>query len=130
MTDNNNDFVPTPEMVFQWHKEACRDPYNGGKFYDSKTLKYLAACAAKWGADVELEKCCEWLKVQETCSNKWFDPRHNACALAGDLRAARRPKPQTLNSIALQMLSTIERDAHYLPEITDTIRKALESIND
>ena len=38
--------------------------------------------------------------------------------------------PQELNSIALQMLGTIERDAHYLPEITDTIRKALEQLND
>jgi hypothetical protein len=26
------------------------------------------------------------------------------------------------------MLGTIERDAHYLPEITDTIRKALEQL--
>jgi hypothetical protein len=47
--------TPPPELVFQWHKEACRDPYNGGKFHDSKTLKYLAACAAQWGADQELE---------------------------------------------------------------------------
>lgn len=35
----------------------------------------------------------------------------------------------TLNDIALQMLDTIERDAHYLPEITDTIRRALEPID-
>ena len=39
-----------------------------------------------------------------------------------------RPKPPSLNSIALQMLGTIERDAHYLPDITDTIRKALEAL--
>jgi hypothetical protein len=44
------------------------------------------------------------------------------------LRAARRPKPPTLNSIALQMLGTIEQDAHYLTEITDTIRRALEAL--
>ena len=67
-------------------------------------------------ADQELEACCEWF--QELYKS-------------GDvLRAARRPKPPTLNSIALQMLGTIERDAHYLPEITDTIRKALEQLND
>jgi hypothetical protein len=42
------------------------------------------------------------------------------------LRAARRPKPLTLNSIALQMLSTIEQSEHFIPEITDTIRRALE----
>jgi hypothetical protein len=35
-----------------------------------------------------------------------------------------------LNEVALQMLSTIERDARYLPEITDTIRRALEQLND
>ena len=49
-------------------------------------------------------------------------------ALADRVRAARRPKPQMLTSIALQMLDTIERDARYLPEITDTIRRALEAL--
>ena len=29
-----------------------------------------------------------------------------------------------------RVLGTIERDAHYLPEITDTIRRALEQLND
>jgi protein-tyrosine phosphatase len=48
--------------------------------------------------------------------------------LVQELRTVRRPKPPSLNSIALQMLGTIERDAHYLPEITDTIRKALEAL--
>ena len=43
---------------------------------------------------------------------------------------ARRPKPPSLNEVALQMLGTIERDAHYLPEITDTIRRALEALDD
>jgi hypothetical protein len=33
-----------------------------------------------------------------------------------------------LNEVALQMLGTIERDAHYIPEITDTIRRALEAL--
>ena len=73
------------------------------------------ALAARWGADQELNECCHLLQLQG------FD-------VVDDLRAARRPKPPTLNSIALQMLGTIERDAHYLPEITDTIRKALEAL--
>jgi hypothetical protein len=75
----------------------------------------VATRAAQWGADQELEACCEWLKAD------------GYPGTAIDLRAARRPKSQTLNSIALQMLGTIERDAHYLPEITDTIRRALEA---
>ncbi len=69
-------------------------------------------------ADQELEACCEWM-ADETPTN-----------YINALRAARRPRPQTLNSIALQMLGTIERDGHYIPEITDTIRRALEQIDD
>jgi hypothetical protein len=68
-------------------------------------------------ADQELEACCEWLRSKDI-----LEPAIDA------LRAARRPKPATLNSIALQMLGTIERDYHYPPEITDTIRRALESL--
>jgi hypothetical protein len=30
----------------------------------------------------------------------------------------------------MQMLGTIERDGHYIPEITDTIRRALEELPD
>ena len=88
------------------------------------TASYVAARAAQWGADQELEACL-------CCMNEWGDI-HNSFGyeLADDLRAARRLKPQTLNSIALQMLGTIERDAHYLPEITDTIRRALEALPD
>ena len=110
--------TPPPELVRRWHKEACKDPYNGGAFFESKTLKHIATQAANWGADTELEACCEWL-------DEGFGDVGN---LPATLRAARRPKPPTLNSIALQMLGTIERDAHYLPEITDTIRKALEAL--
>jgi hypothetical protein len=68
-------------------------------------------------ANQELDACCEWIP-------KWtpWDP--------DQLRAHRRPKPQSLNSIAMQMLGTIERDGHYIPEITDTIRRALEQLPD
>jgi hypothetical protein len=46
------------------------------------------------------------------------------------MRETRRPKPQTLNSIALQMLGTIEKMDVVIPEITDTIRRALEALDD
>ncbi len=44
------------------------------------------------------------------------------------LKKAMRPKPQTLNSIALEMLGTIEKMDVVIPEITDTIRRALEAL--
>ena len=81
----------------------------------------IATKAAQWGADQELKACCEWFSA---------DAVSEVIDVVSELRAARRPKPPSLNSIALQMLGTIERDAHYIPEITDTIRRALEALND
>ena len=101
--------TPPTELVKQWFESSVLE---GRITYDEYNFANLAA---RWGADQELNECCHLLRLQG------FD-------VVDDLRAARRPKPPTLNSIALQMLGTIERDAHYLPEITDTIRKALEAL--
>ena len=50
----------------------------------------------------------------------------NGAYVSGNvLRSIRRPKTPTLDELALQFLGTIEKDGRYLPEITDTIRKAL-----
>jgi hypothetical protein len=84
-------------------------------------LRHIAAKAAQWGADQELEACCEWFSA---------DVVSEVIDVVSELRAARRPQPPSMNSIALQMLGTIERDAHYIPEITDTIRRALEALDD
>jgi hypothetical protein len=92
--------TPPPELVQQWINEE-----------DGLTAGHIATQAARWGADMELEACCELVP-----------------GLTNYLRDARRPKPPSLNEVALQMLGTIERDAHYIPEITDTIRRALEAL--
>ena len=129
---NQHPITPPPELVHQWHKEACKDPYNGGTFFESKTLKHIATQAANWGADQELEACCEWLRTAQELEAgcEWLRTAIDGSdgITADFMYEARRPKPPTLNSIALQMLGTIERDAHYLPEITDTIRRALEAL--
>ncbi len=109
MTDHP--ITPPPELVQQWRIEAANRQYVSLEFDE-----YIANEAAQYGADQELEACCEWLD------------REGWSGESRQLRAARRPKPPSLNSIALQMLGTIERDAHYLPEITDTIRRALEAL--
>jgi hypothetical protein len=115
--------TPPPELVQQWEADwHCSGNTNGDGF-----TRFVATCAAQWGADMELAACCRQLT-----DPKWYDEIKNLRGpfRAAELRAARRPKPQTLNSIALQMLGTIERDAHYLPEITDTIRRALNQLSD
>jgi hypothetical protein len=115
MTDERP-IVPPPELTQQWMTE-----FYGTHVVPGEACTDLATRAAQWGADQELEACCEWFAS---------DVVSEVIDIVSDLRAARRPKPQTLNSIALQMLGTIERDAHYLPEITDTIRRALEALDD
>jgi hypothetical protein len=116
----SSEITPTPELVQQWGHNANLSgvPHNDEHWaYE----QHIATRAAQWGADIELEACCEWLHWQNLATHSELIP---------SLRSARRPQPQTLNSIALQMLGTIERDAHYLPEITDTIRRALEALPD
>ncbi len=108
--------TPPPELVQQWIEETRSHDCIGS--YPNDLEQRVATRAAQYGADQELEACCGAL--DELNDGFWSEK----------LRAARRPKPQTLNSIALQMLGTIERDAHYLPEITDTIRRALEALPD
>ena len=102
-----NPITPPPELVQQWVDQLL--PQGSMKAF---------TVAAQWGADQELEACCEWLDLAKEWNTRI------------ELRATRRPKPPSLNSIALQMLGTIERDAHYIPEITDTIRRALEALPD
>jgi hypothetical protein len=112
MMSTDHPITPPPELVRKWNEEAATAPM--------ADQRYIATQAARWGADQELEACCEW--VENECPG-YGGPYEK-------LRAARRPKPPSLNEVALQMLSTIERDAHYLPEITDTIRRALEQLDD
>ena len=106
MTDHP--ITPTPELVEQWEAETAHTTKD--------ETWHVAVQAARWGADQELEACCDYL-------NKEGLPEDSIV-----LQLTRRPKPPSLNSIALQMLGTIERDAHYIPEITDTIRRALEAL--
>jgi hypothetical protein len=125
MTDQSSPITPPDALRTQWRTEApiYRDFGVGRE-------NWLMDRAAQWGwdqrgtineaqlqerANQELEACCEWLAI-------------HFAGLEKILRAARRPKPATLNSIALQMLGTIEQSEHFIPEITDTIRRALEAL--
>jgi hypothetical protein len=75
--------------------------------------------AAQWGADQELEACCEWLSVP--------------CPSYGrELRNARRPKPPSLKEQALQALAEADlgsTEAEWSQRF-DTIRCALEQLPD
>jgi hypothetical protein len=106
MTDQHS-ITPPPELVQQWREESST-----GELHFSP--QYLATRAARWGADQELEACCEWLKAA-IASPAWVK----------DLRAARRPKPPSLKEQALDELKSAER---LYPADWSTIRKALEAL--
>ena len=103
--------TPPPELVQQWV-----DTYFGGRISHVD----LAAQVAQWGADQELEACCEWVDW------KWSGIKSR------ELRATRRPKPPSLKEQALQALAEADAGLTELewPQCSDTIRRALEQLPD
>jgi len=86
--------------------------FDGYKYPQRETE--LCIQAARWGADQELEACCEWLQHDY--------PNIGANAL----RATRRPKPPSLKE---QALALVNSNKPYLDDTAmDTIRRALEQL--
>jgi hypothetical protein len=99
--------TPPPELVQQWRTEGYGLP--------GTISEYVATRAAQWGADQELEACCEWIPK----ATPWD---------AEQLRAARRPKPPSLKQQALEALD--EEQAELSIQNYKLIRAALESLPD
>jgi hypothetical protein len=133
---NQHPITPPPELVQQWQDEwnafALGARYPGA----TDTASYVAIRAAQWGADTELEACCEWIVDGKDHELSAAYSR----TVSTNLRNARRPKPPSLKEQALEALGpeplpktgprgniilnaeTIER--HRL------VRKALEQLDD
>lgn len=116
MTDNHP-IIPPPELVQQWDEE-CDSGYNPEIDNTFDALKCFASKAAQWGADQELEACCEWLHWQNLATHQDLIP---------SLRAARRPK---LPSLKDQALAVLERSCFVNPKDGNIIRLALEQLDD
>jgi hypothetical protein len=113
--------TPPPELVQQWDcewREQQNAPVIG---WSANLLAYVAARAAQWGADQELEACCEWLHWQNLATHPELIP---------SLRAARRPKAPSLKEQALEMLENAWEGGHVNNNAAQTIRRALEALND
>ena len=108
---SDHPITPPPELVQQWWEESNYQQYTG-----SEAEEYVVSMAAQWGADQELEACCQWL-----------DFNHSASA-ARNLRAACRPKPQSLKEQALAELAEWENIMDIAPD--SPIRRALEQLDD
>ena len=122
MTQEHPITPPPSELVLQWIGEffGCTA---GGELSDSE--RFLTTRAAQWGADQELEACCEWLKLEG------HEYEHEA------LFVARRPKPPSLKEQGIKSLdNVIDCIKSLVPgasvdgEDIKVIRRALEQLPD
>ena len=110
MTNQQHPITPPYELIEEWIEQFKGDhPI------------YVAMEAAQWGADQELEACCEVLARELIC-----DGKH----VATDLRMIRRPKPPSLKEQALMAIDTAVADNRLSADVANVVRQALEQIND
>jgi len=106
--------APPPELVQQWASEWMH-------LQSVNRDNFMAARAAQWGADQELEACCH-------CFAR--DLRES---LALELRARRRPKPLTLKEQALAALEHLDDATASQMDTTEAVQiigLALEQLDD
>jgi hypothetical protein len=104
-TPEQHPITPPPELVSKWGDTVPVNEY------------IVANAAARWGADQELEACCEWIASRD------LGAQSVAPCL---LRSARRPKPLSLKERALSEIADAVAEGNITPERGATIRLALE----
>ena len=112
MTQQQHPITPPPELVQQW-----------ALMIEQHTDTEVFTIAAQWGADQELEACCEWI-----------DSFQNNFVHAHDLRLVRRPKTPSLKEQALKELTWVDKHLnmplHNHCTAIHTIRRDLEQLPD
>ena len=108
--------TPPPELLDQWCME--------------NNWRDIAIQAAQWGADRELEACVKWIEDCGIDGVFTYDEDAGNYILSEDFRAARRPKPLSLKEQALTALRQVG-NCEEIDNVTfDTIRRALEALDD
>jgi hypothetical protein len=85
---------------------------------DHSTKYALSRQAAQWGADQELDACCEWLML------------NGYGAAISRLHAARRPKAPSLKEQALLAIDTAVADYRIAADVANIVRRALGQLDD
>ena len=103
--------IPPQELVREWQREAN---------HNEAMFPQVAALAAQWGADRELEACVNWLA------------KYRGQTLAADLKFVRRPEPPSLKEQAITALENgeIPSGASLTSNEVCIIRRALEALPD
>jgi hypothetical protein len=120
MMTNQHPITPPPELVQQWIESTRSDDCIGA--YPANLEQQICVLAAQYGADQELEACCEWL-------NGGSKIDYDTAAL---LRAHRRPHPPRLKEQALALIDDCtDPEGDYLDDnALSIIRRALEQLDD
>ena len=100
---NEHLITPPPELMHQWVD-----------MLSSRSDQAVFTMAAQWGADQELEACCEWL-----------EGNYNYPQVNHPLRTARRPEPPSLKEQALERLELAKKYVDVEP-----IFRAIEQLHD
>ena len=111
--NNQHPITPPPELVDQWWDEVKQNAK-----YDEPIGPLVTTKAARWGADQELEACCQWLENQTLCGHRELIP---------SLRRLRRPKPPSLKEQALALLDKAEDPSWDINDFS-ILRQALEAL--
>jgi hypothetical protein len=111
--DQHHPITPPDDLQEQWKQEwlSVRPAM-------TPITQWMVTKSAQWGADQELDACCEWL------DNYLLAPK------GAQLRAARRPKPPSLKEQALEALKHAEEGWRPVPADCEIIRRALEALDD
>jgi hypothetical protein len=106
--------IPPSELIYDWAKDRAllNDP--------TPLPEYIATRAAQWGADQELDSCCEWLDR----NNQW------ARVDLDELREGRRPNPLSIKEQALLAIDTAVADDRLSADVANVVRRALNETND
>ena len=104
---NQHPITPPPELLDRWNTLPCH-----------LSTKEIFVMVARWGADQELEACCDVMRV------------NGSYVSGGVLRAARRPKPPSDKEMAL---AELDRLIALIPTegamaMAESIRKALKAL--
>ena len=108
--ENQHPITPPPELVREWQKEAN---------HNEAMFPQVAAMAAQWGADQELEACVDFVQYEADWDT------------AERLRADRRRKVPSLKERALDLVKPAKRpgaNVAFGPKELETIRRAIEAL--
>ena len=98
--------------------DAWANKYTEQEHTPRWVIRHVAVEAAQWGADQELEACCEWLELN-----------YNYTRSNHPLRTIRRPKPPSLKEQALKILEINNNVDSQLSNVHyNILRSALEEL--